>query len=754
MTRSCAEPTSVRTAAVVLLALTAMLGSAAMAQDTPPREPGAPVQLGPPQSLTPPTPSGATGTAQPGYQPYYPSGVAPVPQAAPVAQPSGQPLKGGISVNKLGEIDSNTVGALDPNTQGLGIDMWKGTKASLVERLLPRIDGLSPLPTARQLARRLLLTAARPPEGAWPKDRPSLVARRIGRLLAFGDVSAANRLLRVVPSHVEEEPVARARMNAAFLANDRNAACGEAQAAAGQHTDVVWRKALVFCQYVAGEAAKAQIGVGLLREQGVKDEAFFSLAQRLAGDKETSFSVPARLTPLHLAMMRAAGVKFSETLTDTADPGALRAIALSPNAGIDTRLEAAERALAAGVLEPEKLRQVYTSVNFTPGDIQGASGSAGNLSGPRGRALLYQAARNQNQPAARAELLSKAFVLARSQGRLEIAVRAFQPLLEEITPTPDLNWFAAEAAKALYYTGAAPVAAARWAELAFRRPHVPGSDAGGPQAAGDQGGSQASSDIAVWPFVAIIRVPLAPRPAPEPTPAAQVQTPATNAPAGAEAQAQGADAPPDFSVVGAGATHVGQPAPNRQGANQQGGTPTAAEALAGVRRVERQGVVSVITTRPEPVTQQPLEVQAQPQSQPQPQPVAAPKFEDAMFDRWRKVQVGVAGEVTAQRRTVLLLSLLDALGVTVPQTAWLETVGGVREMAALPPAGVVQALENAAEAGRLGETVLLTLALLGTDEPEKLHPTVVSAIVKALARVGLAPEARALALEVAFGAGL
>ncbi len=727
MTKSCADlfPRHLAAVTVALLILAWALPGA-LAQEAERPAPGAPVSLVPPM----PAPGGTVPQGRPqAVVPQY-RAVVPQPQAVPVAPSTERSIKGGISIDTLGEIDANAVGVLDSRSGGLGIDMWKGTSATVVDRLLARLDGAPALPTAQALARRLLLTAARSPEGADPQgiDRgagTSLLAKRLGRLLAAGDVASASALLRVVPSRAEDGGVALARLHTALLTNDRAAACSTARAAAGKETGAVWRKTLVFCQFAGADKAKAAIGLGLLREQGIKDDAFFSLAAILDGAKEGSFRAPAKLTPLHLAMMRAAGVQVSESLVQTAEVPVLRAIAFSPNADLETRLDAAEQAVAAGALAAEKLRQMYTGVTFAPGDVQGAITGAEKVSGPRGRALLYQAARGARDPGARARLLAKAFALARTQGRLGTTVRAFQPLLEEVPQTEDLAWFAADAARALYYGGGADVAAARWAEMAINRPHVP--SAGG-----------VSTDVAVWPLVAIARIPVRARPAPAPVaaaprPAASDGTQAGQAP-------QGTAPPPDFGSVGAGSARALPPV----------GGPTAADALAGVRRVEPQAVVEVVTNRSTaaaaaPQPGQPAQVAAPPPPSP---------FEDIMFDRWRKTQSGLAGPEAGQKRAALLLSLLDGLGAVVPQEAWIESSGAVREMAALPPPGLMAALDQAAARGRSGETILLMLAVLGGDGPEKLHPSVVRSVVNALASAGFAAEARALALEVAFGAGL
>ncbi|MDH3240189.1 MAG: hypothetical protein OEO83_05935 [Alphaproteobacteria bacterium] len=723
MTKSCVDLLPRRSAAAcAALLMLAWAAPAARAQEAERPAAGAPV------SLIPPSP--AAGATVPQARPQVPAPgyrvEAPQPQPAPSTE---RAIKGGISIDTLGELDANAVGVLDSRSGGLGIDMWKGTSAALVDRLLARLDGASALPTAQALARRLLLTAARSPEGADKGSGSSLLAKRLGHLLSAGDVASANALLRVVPAHAEDGGVGVARLNTALLTNDRAAACATARDVAGKETGAVWRQTLVFCQYGSGEGAKAAIGLGLLREQGIKDDAFFSLAAILGGAKEERFQAPAKLTPLHLAMMRAAGVEISETLVQTADVALLRAIAFSPNAGLDTRLDAAEQAEAAGALEVEKLRQMYTGVTFAPGDVQGAVVGAEKLAGPRGRALLYQAARGAADPGARARLLAKAFALARAQGRLGTAVRAFQPQLEEMPQTEDLAWFAADAARALYAAGGADVAAARWAEIAINRPQVPP-------------GGGVSTDVAVWPLVAIARIPARPRPAPVPV-AAAPRPSASPGEQGGQAPLAGSvgpgTAPPlDFGAVGAGSARVMPP---------EGG-PTAADALAGVRRVAPQPVVEVVTNRSDaaPPPQPGQAVQAPP---PPPSP-----FEDIMFDRWRKTQAGLAGPEAAQKRAALLLSLLDGLGAAVPQEAWIESSGAVREMAALPPPGLIAALEQAAAQNRVGETVLLALAVLGGDGPEKLHPSVAGTVVRALAAAGFGSEARALALEVAFGAGL
>jgi hypothetical protein len=63
-------------------------------------------------------------------------------------------------------------------------------------------------------------------------------------------------------------------------------------------------------------------------------------------------------------------------------------------------------------------------------------------------------------------------------------------------------------------------------------------------------------------------------------------------------------------------------------------------------------------------------------------------------------------------------------------------------------------LARAADAGRIGETVLLSLSVLGSGDADKWAPETTSAALSALLRVNLNADAQALALEAATAAGL
>ncbi len=121
---------------------------------------------------------------------------------------------------------------------------------------------------------------------------------------------------------------------------------------------------------------------------------------------------------------------------------------------------------------------------------------------------------------------------------------------------------------------------------------------------------------------------------------------------------------------------------------------------------------------------------------------------------------GGAG-VPARRRSLMVYSVLQALGEPVGRDEWTELLGATASTGAdpdnarvpAPDAALWHALGQAAEQRQLGLTVLLTLLALGEGGAGAAHPLTVTKAIVALEKVGLGREARGLALEAVSGAG-
>lgn len=125
---------------------------------------------------------------------------------------------------------------------------------------------------------------------------------------------------------------------------------------------------------------------------------------------------------------------------------------------------------------------------------------------------------------------------------------------------------------------------------------------------------------------------------------------------------------------------------------------------------------------------------------------------EAGVDGWRYAQ-NDPGSAEVAEQAGFLQVLFQALG-EADALAWAEPAEEAKAAGEAPNAAVLIALEEASRAGRLGETVLRVLVLLGEGNPAEADPQALGAALSALMQVGLPLEARALAIEAALGKGI
>lgn len=417
---------------------------------------GAPMRLEPPQDA-------------PSSAPLVPAPLAPVPQqmlpqATPTlpntaSQPPSAPVvesgSSAVTVNRLQAVDPDSAGVLSSDKGGLGVAMWKGVSRRLVDRLVPEIPARSSSTVSQDLSRRLLLSTATAPAYTDDGPRQSLMAARIERLGAMGDLLAVERLLQVAADREGDATLARAQVDSLLLRNDNAGACAMVRTVVRGSDTPFWQRGLIFCQALAGEHEKAALGVKLLAERAEEaaSPVFSKLVRALAGDAGAVVDSMPAPSPLDLAMMRAARQPLPADVVYSPSPAILAAVALSPNASLDVRLVAAERAEAFGALPVESVALIFISVSFATDDLANAVSRAGEIGGARGRALLYQAARAQGSAKARARVLQAAYRQAVEGGQYGTMVRLTASFLENMDPDADLVWFAADAVRAFLFLG-------------------------------------------------------------------------------------------------------------------------------------------------------------------------------------------------------------------------------------------------------------------------------------------------------------
>lgn len=123
---------------------------------------------------------------------------------------------------------------------------------------------------------------------------------------------------------------------------------------------------------------------------------------------------------------------------------------------------------------------------------------------------------------------------------------------------------------------------------------------------------------------------------------------------------------------------------------------------------------------------------------------AVPRIDAAAIEAW---QLATTADAATTER---LLALLDGVGAPIEADLWRDLLPVQAERQAAAPAAVLwRGLERAAAERQVGETVLYALHLLN-GRPEDGHPEALTTCLRALSRVGLGRDARAIAVATAL----
>ncbi len=383
-----------------------------------------------------------------------------------VAQdPVGQPLQllppadsgagrpgDSIVIDELPPLDAAGAGTLGPADGGFGSNAWRGARRAEVAGLLEGLPVAAPSQVMHDLTRRLLLTAARPPEGT-PVD-PSLPGLRARRLLDLGRADDLLGLLRAGPALSRDEPVARSVVEAQLLVGRQADGCAALQPLLSLHQGGFWQQALVYCQAIGEDRPAAQLGLGLLRDGPANDPIFVALAESVIDDVPPSLPEdgwPPDIAPEPLMMSAFATADLAIPGVDLIrDPGRLAAVAANPANSVETRLTAGEKATAAGVMDPADLAALYAELPLEPRPMSELLDLVLDMDGPMARAHLAGAAARANDPGAAYRLRATALEISRAQGApLAVTLALLEPLQAE----PAGAAIAPDAARAYYAAG-------------------------------------------------------------------------------------------------------------------------------------------------------------------------------------------------------------------------------------------------------------------------------------------------------------
>ncbi|TAJ69930.1 MAG: hypothetical protein EPO51_20630 [Phenylobacterium sp.] len=148
---------------------------------------------------------------------------------------------------------------------GLPADLWQGTPIETARAVLPLLAAKPLSPASASLARRVLATGAKGPEGSSGDE--ALSGARAGALIALGDVAAATRILDRAPGLDRNAALSQAAAETALLAGDNARACSIAEGLSTGRGEAYWLRLRAFCQAEAGQGAEAQLTFDLAQAQ-------------------------------------------------------------------------------------------------------------------------------------------------------------------------------------------------------------------------------------------------------------------------------------------------------------------------------------------------------------------------------------------------------------------------------------------------------------------------------------------------------
>lgn len=257
-----------------------------------------------------------------------------------------------ISVSPLGGTTLDSVGLLPPEVTGLPADLWRRSASADIARRL-KADRIDILPAMQDLLYTLLLAELDPPADAGPT--PVLLLARIDTLLALGALERANALLERAGSTDPE--LFRRAFDISLLLRSENQTCAILRSTPALSPTFPAR---IFCLARGGDWDAAALTLETARALGFVTPSEDMLLARFLEPDLAHNALPLRLTtrpsPLTFRMLEAIG----EPMPTAKLPRAFAQSDLQMNSGWKTQIEAAERLMRTGALDPNQLLGHYT----------------------------------------------------------------------------------------------------------------------------------------------------------------------------------------------------------------------------------------------------------------------------------------------------------------------------------------------------------------------------------------------------------
>jgi len=259
-----------------------------------------------------------------------------------------------IEVSPLEEL-APPLGLVPPDVTGLPIDLWHGSDAQLLARLIAAAP-VENSPAMQALFYTLLLAEKRPPPGASRQASEALLLAQIDRLIELGATDPALALTELA-GPMRSSALFRRWFDTTLLTGQEDDSCAALQ----QHPHLAPDfAATIFCTLRDGDWQTAALTLETAHALELLPRAQLDLLDRFLSPEifegAPPLPAPDAPDPLTFRLYEAIG----ERLPSTRLPRAFANADLRDLAGWKAQIEAAERLTRIGALSPNKLLGLYT----------------------------------------------------------------------------------------------------------------------------------------------------------------------------------------------------------------------------------------------------------------------------------------------------------------------------------------------------------------------------------------------------------
>jgi hypothetical protein len=245
------------------------------------------------------------------------------------------------------------LGLVPGTTTGLPVDLWRGSKAETLSRLIGRVP-VRDYPAMQSLLYTLLLTESRPPAG--PDAPDVLLQARLDRLFALGATDPVQALVQLAGPTADRARFAR-WFDATLLTGDEDRACAALVAQAWLAPD---ERARIFCSARRGDWSTAALLLESAHALQIMPPDDLHLLDRFLSpdvfEDAPPLPIPENPDPLTFRLYETLG----ERMPTAHLPRAFASADLRDVAGWKAQIEAAERLTRIGALNPNRLLGLYT----------------------------------------------------------------------------------------------------------------------------------------------------------------------------------------------------------------------------------------------------------------------------------------------------------------------------------------------------------------------------------------------------------